>query len=315
TGRHARALEAPPRAPHARRADARWPPRARPARSPPPRRLYRPRYPWSMEPTSAETRSWALFTVFFMVDRAHRVGGARGHRLHHPRMDLPDLPRPVHRHDPVGVAPGELLVGGRDGALELDPGALEAIGAIGFAGREPLLAAPLGLVGVDPQEHGHVRHALAHDNLVEALHVLDPEPSGAALVGGGRVDEPIADHVAAGFYRRPDHLAAQGRARGREQEQLHRGPQLERRIEEQLAHPLADRRPAGLAEKQGVGSERAGEERRLGRLARPVDALERDEHAPLTAWSGPRHRRAWCGASRRLAFGAGRSAAAARRPR
>jgi hypothetical protein len=80
-------------------------------------------------------------------------------------------------------------------------------------------------------------------------------------IGEGRLDLPL------------DEL----RAGGAEQEQLGPRSQLDRRALEQLAHHLARLRAARLAQKQGVRPELARKQARLSRLARSVDALERDE--------------------------------------
>ena len=52
-------------------------------------------------------------------------------------------------------------------------------------------------------------------------------------------------------------------------------------VEDEVAHLLAERGAARLAGEHDVDAlalERVGEEARLGRLARAVDALEGDEH-------------------------------------
>ena len=122
-------------------------------------------------------------------------------------MDLLNGSGRVNDDDPLAVARRELVVGGRDRPLEVDPLALEAVGAVGLAGRQPLLPATLGVVGVDPQQEGEVGNAGADDHRVQLLDALDPESPGDALVGRGLVDEPVADDVPSGLLGRVDDLA------------------------------------------------------------------------------------------------------------
>jgi hypothetical protein len=70
------------------------------------------------------------------------------------------------------------------------------------------------------------------------------------------------------------------RARGEDEQCL--GDAIHRLVQQQLAQPLGERRPARLARADDVAAGRAqplGERSDVGRLARAVDPFERDETA------------------------------------
>src|SRR6266545_2149292 len=104
---------------------------------------------------------------------------------------------------------GELVVGGGNADLELEPFALEPVCAVRRTRGEPLLAALLRASRVDAQEHCHLREAAGDRNLVEALDHSDPEAARRALVRAGRIYKPIAHDVAALLERGPDHPRAE----------------------------------------------------------------------------------------------------------
>ncbi len=138
-------------------------------------------------------------------------------------------------------------------------------------------------VGIHAQEHRHVGHARADDELHQVLDDVDAQAARRALIGGGRVHEAVADDVAARCSRGLDHPLDQVRPCGREQEELRHIAHLERGILEQRADPLGHLGAARLADQERVRAERLCEQRGLGRLARPVDALEGDEHGAKLA--------------------------------
>src|SRR5215211_3061254 len=78
---------------------------------------------------------------------------------------------------------------------------------------------------------------------------------------------------------RPDDLRDQLRARGGEQQRLGVRADLQVGVLEQRAEPLADLGAARLADHDRLVAQRVDEQPGLGRLARPVDALEGDEEA------------------------------------
>ena len=110
-----------------------------------------------------------------------------------------------------------------------------------------------------------------------------PRP-GPALVGHRGIDEAVGDHRRPPGQRRPDHLTHQLRPGGGVEQRLGPGQDLRPRIEQQLADPLAGGGAARLAHGHhlaAVGQQRVGEQCHLGRLARTVESLERDEHPAM----------------------------------
>ena len=133
-------------------------------------------------------------------------------------------------------------------------------------------------VRIHAKEHGPLRHARADHELHQVLDHLQPDAARDALVRGGGVDVAVADDVPARLAGRLDHPPRQVGARRGEEEKLGHVIHLERRILEERADGLGHLGAARLADEERVGTERLGEQRGLGRLARPVDALEGDEH-------------------------------------
>ena len=115
---------------------------------------------------------------------------------------------------------------------------------------------------------------------VQLEHALEAEAARDPLVGERRVEVAVADHVGAALERRRDHVLDELRARRGEERRL--GPGRDLALgEQQLAHPLAELGPAGLArgdDLAAVGGERLGEQLGLGRLAGAVEPFEGDEH-------------------------------------
>src|SRR5207244_12899276 len=140
-------------------------------------------------------------------------------------------------------------------------------------------------------------------------HALDTETPRDTLIGERGVKVAVADDDGAALERRSDHLVDELRARRGEQGRLGPGRDSVPRQKE-LAHPLAERCPAGLTRRDHVAAglpNRLGEQLGLRRLPRAVEALERDEHLRprIRSLAGDRDRR---GGLHRLACrgGAGR---------
>ena len=135
-------------------------------------------------------------------------------------------------------------------------------------------------LGRDLDDHRPVGKQAADDGEVELEDGVDPEVAATALVGDRRVDVPVADDGCATLERGPDHLVdVLGASGGVERDLSPRRDVIA--VEDEVAHLLAERRPARLAREHDVDAlalERLGEEPRLGRLAGAVDALEGDEH-------------------------------------
>jgi hypothetical protein len=133
------------------------------------------------------------------------------------------------------------------------------------------------------QQDGHVRHQPIGTDAMEREDGVVVQPPCPALVSARRIDEAIADHPRAAFQRGADKLGDVVGASGGEQQRLGlRAPVAAGRIEQQLADRLGGSGPAGLTGQHDLEAallQRVGEQARLGRLARPLPAFERDEAA------------------------------------
>ena len=173
----------------------------------------------------------------------------------------------VDHPDPLGMAPSHLVIALGDQALQLDPLALEPVGAYGGRSVPPRPR-------VDAEQDRQVGPDAAGRQIADLLDALGSQPSRHPLVGDARIAEAIADHVAAGIPGRADHLRDQLGARRAEEQQLGERVELQSRVLEQPADPLAGLGAARLAHQHDVIAERPGEQLGLGRLPRPVDSLE-----------------------------------------
>ena len=120
--------------------------------------------------------------------------------------------------------------------------------------------------------------------LVEVGDLAHRQPAAGALVGQGGVHVAVGDHDRAALQRRADHRRhVLGPVRG-VHERL--GPRRQagvRGVEQQRAQPHADLGRAGLVRRHHVVALLAQPDREqpgLGRLARALAALEREQHAP-----------------------------------
>ena len=209
--------------------------------------------PPAPRPTASSTRSWTSSTRALGVDD----------------------------DDPLRVTRGDLVVGGRDRPLE----ARSPRPRSGRSRRRPPAASrcwPRASARSGSIRSRTVRSAGSRRSRPRSACSTssDPEAPGGALVGDGRVDEPIADHVAA---LRP--APARSPARQSSARAAQKSSSSARGSSSTPGSLSSSRiRSAGvgasrLAKQQRVGAQRLGEQRRLGGLARAVDALERDEHA------------------------------------
>ena len=103
-----------------------------------------------------------------------------------------------------------------------------------------------GVVDADLEQDRPVGHEPLDGREVELEHTLEPEPTGDALIGNGRVDVAVADDGRAALERRPDQLLDMlGRERGVERRL---GPRRDVvAVEDELADLLPERRAARLA--------------------------------------------------------------------
>src|SRR5690606_24952941 len=210
-------------------------------------------------------------------------------------LDAVDRQRRVDDGNPLRVPLGELEIGGAHALEELRVLALEAI----VIARGDARAADVDR-RVEQQRQVGLEPAL--DARTQALEEPAVDSAPAALVCERRVREAVADDPVAPLEGGHDHARKVLRARREHQERL--GLRYDRllvlAVQQKLAQPLAEERPAGLAREQRANaprSEAALDRREARRLADPFDALDRDECAP--------HRRALSYAPRSAVRGSG----------
>ena len=152
--------------------------------------------------------------------------------------------------------------------MERRSGGLEPVE---FAPAHPLGDRLVGRV----EEHDGRRPEPAGAPLVQVSDLVDVEFASVALVRQRRVHRPIGDDGRAGLECGYDDLGEMLGAVGSGEQRLGSGRQVvHARVVEDLADPRPDRRATGLAREDGA--DRRCEPFRLGRLARPLGALERD---------------------------------------
>ena len=93
---------------------------------------------------------------------------------------------------------------------------------------------------------------------VQRPDLLDAELAPAALVGERRVHEPVEQHRLAGVEQRLELLGHELRAGRRVQQRLGARVDVERRVGDELANPLGQLDPAGLAQHGRVAARRRG---------------------------------------------------------
>src|SRR5512146_3306516 len=114
---------------------------------------------------------------------------------------LGDLARRAHAvdgRDPLREVLRQLSVGRVHALAEAAVLALDAVAVVADASRR--------LLRVDEQQEGAVREQAPHRLQVQLQHALEAEAAGDALVGEGRVEVAVADHVRALLERGGDHL-------------------------------------------------------------------------------------------------------------
>src|SRR5215470_14995895 len=148
----------------------------------------------------------------------------------------------------------------------------------------PYPAHSLGRIEVE--EQGEIRHDAAGRARVQLADQVEIDATTVPLVRDRRIGVPIAQHDTAAIEPRPDLLGDVLLARGHEEEDLDERPGLDTRSLEQGAHRNAESCSVGLPRVLDLATlptKPAPEPHHLGRLARPFDALERDQytaHAP-----------------------------------
>ena len=126
----------------------------------------------------------------------------------------------------------------------------------------------------------------------QPLDELERHALACALVGVGRVEEPVAHHPASRIERGNDHPAHVVRTRREDEQRLGHG--VERLLEDRPAQVLGQFGAAGLAGDDrmpaGSGGHGIRDELQVRRLARAVDAFQGNESPPRAHFGG---RRSW----------------------
>src|SRR5918999_2692317 len=260
----------------ARRSTRPGSPSSSPANSSAARRLPTPGGPWKRYACAGPSLSAAASS------RAAPV--CSGKVIAHLLGDLLRRARRVERDDPAREDRSELRIRGPHRVLEALALALDAI--------RSFLLPTRGLVRVEHEQEGAVGEDPADRVHVQREHLVDAEPASEPLVGERGVEVAVADHVCPTLEGRADHLRDElGPGRG-EQSRLRPRRNLAA-LEEQVAYALSELRPAGLTRRHDltpVLGEVLPQQVDLGRLARPVEPLERHEHRclgyePCERWS------------------------------
>src|ERR1700674_1960632 len=153
--------------------------------------------------------------------------------------------------------------------------------ALELVGRAALRALPLvGDRGIDVEEKRGVGLQARMREAFQAHDELARQAASPALVGVGRVPEAAADDPAARRERRLDDARDMLGARGEHEQRF--GLRAHRGVQDDLPDALAHFGAAGLARDErlvAAGAHLLADEIEVRRLARPVDALQRDEPA------------------------------------
>src|SRR5437773_636026 len=190
-------------------------------------------------------------------------------------------------------APGRPPVG-LGGAAAAPPGERQRLPARGVEVAPP--DAPQSLRGIEIEEQREVREDPAGRPHVQLADEVRIDTAAVALVGDGRVGVPVAEDDAATREPRPNLLRDVLLAGGHEQEDLDERLRLDAGALEQAAHGESEPRSVGLTGALNlppVLTKPSLEAHHLGRLARPLDALERDQdsaHAPDHSTTPPHPR-------------------------
>ena len=200
---------------------------------------------------------------------AKRVKQSRGNRRRRSAgVDQLDPPRLVRGHRPEPSLDRRMV--GRRARSDAVPRAAVA---------HPGARRAFGLVQAEHQRA--VGQEVLGAEAMEVAHRLHPEPARFTLIGQRTVEETVAQHPHATVERGPNRLVDMVAARRGEQQCLRpRVPAPIIAFEEQGADRLCARAPARLARDDHADPaplERGGERGELGRLARPLPALEADE--------------------------------------
>src|SRR5215467_11508121 len=179
----------------------------------------------------------------------------------------------------LGLCPEDLEVALANPAVEGELLALEIVEA-------PAPDSPQPLGRIEIEEQGEIGHDAAGCACVQLADQVEIDPATVALIGDRRVRIAIAEHDAVPIEPGPDLLGDVLLTGGHEEEDLDERLGLNARTLEETSHRDAEPRPVRLARVlhlPALPTKPSLEPHHLGGLARPFDALERDQcptHAP-----------------------------------
>src|SRR4029453_17854149 len=215
-----------------------------------------------------------------------------------PRVDQPHA---------LGLGPADLEIAAAHAPVKHQRLALEVVEA-------PPPDAPESLRGIEIEEQREVREDPARGPHVQLADQVRIDAAAVALVGDRRIGVPVAEDDPAAREPRPNFLRDVLLARGHEQEDLDERLGLDTGALEKAAYGESEPRSAGLTgapDLPPLRTKPSPEPHHLGCLARPLDALERNQesthaqtiaHASTPAEPGggavPRRDREWGGGRR-----------------
>src|SRR5947199_7028275 len=181
----------------------------------------------------------------------------------------------AHKPHALGLRAQDLQVAPAHAPVESERLALEVVAPPGANPPEPL-------GGIHVEEQREVGQDAAGRPDVQLTDQVGVDPAPVALVRHGRVGVAVGEHDAAARKPRADLLGDVLVARGHAQEDLDEPLGPDAGALEQAPHGEPEARSVGLAgalDPVPLGAQPASEASHLGRLARPLDSLERDEHS------------------------------------
>src|SRR5438445_10717025 len=198
-----------------------------------------------------------------------------------PHLGLDDgrRTRRVDQPHALGLGATDLEIAPAHPAVEGERFALEAVEA-------PAADPPQPLGGIEVEEQREVGHDAPGRTRVQLADQVGIDTATVPLIGDGRVGVPVAEHDAAPVEPGTNLLGDVLLPRGHEEEHLDERLRLDTRTLEQAAHFRSEScavRLARVLDLPALPTKPPLEPHHLGGLARPFDALERDQYAAHAA--------------------------------
>src|SRR5262245_5287102 len=225
---------------------------------------------------SSTARGWSAMRSSGTKRSEAARSGATEEVLHDcPHLGLDLVGRAVRTDQPdaLGLGPMDLAIAATHAPVKRQRLALEVVEA-------PPLDAPESLDGIEIEEQCEIRKDPARRPHVQLADQVRIDTAAIALVGDGRVGVPVAKDDAIAREPRANLLGDVLLTRGHEQEDLDERLGLDAGPLEQVAQGQSEPRAVGLTgalDLPPLPTQPSLEPHHLGRLARPLDALERDE--------------------------------------